>query len=280
MSLSNTVKLVATDLDGTLLQDDKSISEADIATLNFLGEKKIVRVAATGRNMHKVFEVLPEETPFDYIVFSSGAGVYDWKEKKLLVSEHFETKISQAICHFLIGRKLNFFAFLPIPENNLFQYYRGAGACDDFDDYLSRHIGSYSMLNEENIPVQTGQFMAIISNDGELFESIKSELEQECSGIRVIRTTSPVDTRYLWLEVFPDSVSKGHGLKWLCDYLKIPYDQTVGIGNDFNDQDMFDFVKQPYLLGNSPAALISLFPSVSETNDQSGFSKVIGLLGI
>ena len=69
------VELFATDLDGTLLRDDKSISRDDWKSLHLLGEKGIVRVAATGRSMFKVKQVLPKDTPVDYIVFSSGAGI-------------------------------------------------------------------------------------------------------------------------------------------------------------------------------------------------------------
>jgi len=278
MAANNRIKLVATDLDGTLLRDDKSISEEDLASLRYLSDIKVLRVAATGRSMYKVFEVLPEDTPFDYIVFSSGGGVYDWDKNELLVSEHFETEITRKICSFLIRKNLNFFLFRPIPENNQFQYHRGAGECSEFDGYLKRHDGDFLKLDENEIPLQSGQFMVIIPNDELLFEAIKLELNSECEGAKVIRTTSPVDPRYIWLEIFPETVSKGHGLKWLCDFLAIPYQQTTGIGNDFNDLDMFEFVALPYLMGNSPLALKKVFPSVSETNNQNGFSKVLGLL--
>jgi Cof subfamily protein (haloacid dehalogenase superfamily) len=280
MVSNDIVRFVATDLDGTLLRDDKSISMTDWASLELLARKNIVRVAATGRSMYKVFEVLPEDSPFDYIVFSSGGGIFDWRKKKLLVSEHFESEITPKICSFLIRENLNFLLFRPIPENNLFQYHRGAESCFEFEGYLKRHEGDFSELNEEIIPTVSGQFLAIIPNDEFLFENIKEQLRKECRGIRVIRTTSPVDSRFIWLEIFPETVSKGHGLKWLCDFLGIHYANTLGVGNDFNDLDMFDFVGKPYLLGNSPSALKKVFPSVSETNNQSGFSRVLQILEI
>jgi Cof subfamily protein (haloacid dehalogenase superfamily) len=279
MAENDLIKLVATDLDGTLLRDDKSISEADLTSLKFLAERKIVRVAATGRSMHKVKEVLPENTPFDFIVFSSGGGVYDWNRKALLISEQFGSDKTNEICDFLLNRSLNFFIYRPIPENNLFQFHRGAAECSEFEWYLNRHNGDYSELNVVLFPVVSGQFLSIIPNDENLFESIKSELNAEIKGIKVIRTTSPVDTRYIWLEIFPETVSKGHGLKWLCDFLSIPYSKTSGIGNDYNDQDMFNFVAKPFLLGNSPLALKKVYPSVSETNNESGFSKILSVIG-
>ncbi|MCK5731229.1 MAG: HAD hydrolase family protein, partial [Draconibacterium sp.] len=76
------IKLVATDLDGTFLKNDQSISNKNIDALSGLGNAEIVRVVATGRNLRKVKDVLNDDIPFDFIVFSSGAGVYDWKEKK------------------------------------------------------------------------------------------------------------------------------------------------------------------------------------------------------
>jgi hydroxymethylpyrimidine pyrophosphatase-like HAD family hydrolase len=121
--------------------------------------------------------------------------------------------------------------------------------------------------------------MVIIPNDEHLFETIKSELNAKCKGIKVIRTTSPIDINYIWLEIFPETVSKGHGLKWICDFLALPYSQTAGIGNDFNDLDMLEFVSTPYLLGNAPPALKVKYPSVLETNNQSGFSRIMKLLG-
>ena len=52
------IRLVATDLDGTFLKNDKSISPKNLEALNVLGDRKIVRAVATGRNLRKVKEVL------------------------------------------------------------------------------------------------------------------------------------------------------------------------------------------------------------------------------
>ena len=86
MSLNNfdRIKMVLVDLDGTLLNNSKLIGGKDKDTLHFLGERNIVRVFATGRNLFSAKKVLNETTPFDYLVFSSGAGVYDWRKQKLL----------------------------------------------------------------------------------------------------------------------------------------------------------------------------------------------------
>lgn len=68
----NNIKLVATDLDGTFLKNDRSISEPNLRALKQLGDRNITRVVATGRNLRKVREVIPDDIPFDYIIYSSG----------------------------------------------------------------------------------------------------------------------------------------------------------------------------------------------------------------
>ena len=80
------VKMVITDLDGTLLQSDHSISQKDCETLYRLGEMGICRVAATGRNLCKVRQVLDNDSPFDFVVVSSGAGIVNWKSQQLIPS--------------------------------------------------------------------------------------------------------------------------------------------------------------------------------------------------
>ena len=129
MNNQNIIKLVATDLDGTFLKNDKSITQENIDTLHSLGQKGILRVVATGRNLKKTMEVISAEVPFDYIVFSSGAGIYDWKHEKMLYQQNLDQQIVQQLSDFLIARDLNFHLFKPVPENYQCWYYRGSVEC-------------------------------------------------------------------------------------------------------------------------------------------------------
>ena len=280
MLKSNKLNLFATDLDGTLLNNNKSISKTDVETLNRIGKAGIVRVAATGRSLHKVNQVISTDAPFDYVVFSSGAGIYDWKQKVLLHSESFDTKTTQLLIEYLLVGNFNFFVYQPIPNNNRFTFHKGAGACAEFDDYLNRHQGDFVRLDEHSQPCKAGQIMSIIPNDEELFEKLKGKIYANCKGVKVIRTSSPLGTDFIWLEIFPEGVSKGHGLEWLCNKLGVDRKKTLGIGNDYNDIDMFKFVAFPYLLANGANDLKNTYNSVVESNEQSGVSAVAKLFGL
>jgi len=271
------IRLVATDLDGTLLRDDKTISVADYNSLVGLGELEIVRVAATGRSLHKVYEVLSIDTPFDFIVFSTGAGIFDWKKQQLLFAEQFDGQRSYQLCSFLYKLGINFLIFKPIPHNNLFYYHRGISFCPEFENYLARHVGDFEQLNVLDYNGIAGQFLIFIPNNNSIFNDLRDRLLREFDNIKIIRATSPVDNHFIWLEIFPESVSKGHGICWLCDFMGIDRKHTVAVGNDFNDIDMLDIVENPYVLGNSPDELKEIYRSVGSSNNTNGFTDVATL---
>jgi hypothetical protein len=63
-------------------------------------------------------------------------------------------------------------------------------------------------------------------------------------------------------------VSKGNGVKQICELLNINQNQTFGIGNDYNDIDLLEFTNFSFLTENAPNEIKHLFPNtVSNEND-------------
>ena len=267
------IKLVATDLDGTFLKNNRTISSKNLEALHNLGENGVVRVAATGRNLHKVEEVINTDIPFDFIVFSSGAGVFDWKHKKHIYNRNIEKESSQKLINYFIERKLNFHAFFPVPENHKHWYFRGEKSCDEFERYFQFNNAFAYDLIQNGIPeTNLCQFLIIIPEDEGKFEKLKNEIEAISPEIRVIRTSSPITKGYIWIEVFQKSVSKGNGIKHICDLLDIEYTDTIGIGNDYNDFDLLDFTGHSFITENAPVEISNLYKSApSNENDAFAF---------
>lgn len=269
------IKLVATDLDGTFLKDDKTISPKNLEALHRLGEQKIVRAVATGRNLQKVKEVLNDHVPFDYVVYSSGAGVYNWKEQKHIYQQNIEKGSAAKIIAYLVEKGLNFHAFFPSPNNHKHWYFRGAEHCDEFERYFQFNKNHGLALNLEKLPgTKMCQFLLIIKENEELFDKMKMEIEALCPQIRVIRASSPLSLGYIWVEVFHKQVSKGNGVKHICDLLKINQNETMGIGNDYNDVDLLDFTTHSYFTENAPEVLKMKY-KIAPTNEKDAFAHVI-----
>lgn len=263
-------EMIITDLDGTLLNNNREVSLLDMKTLFWLGENKIMRVIATGRSFFSLSKVIKSNFPIDYLIFSSGAGIYDWKNKEILNSQYLPDYEVEQISKILINHEIDFMIHEMIPDNHKFVYYQTGKHNPDFE----RRIGVYKdfafPLDPNLESYQNAcQILAVFPNDISLFDEIK----QKFNDIKIIRTTSPLDGYSIWMEIFPETVSKGHAAEWLCKKLKISPKKTISIGNDYNDLDMLEFTTEKYVVANAPNELKEKFP-VCKSNQDSGFSDV------
>ncbi len=269
--MGNFREMVVTDLDGTLLNNCAKVSLQDMKTLYRLGEKGIVRVIATGRNFFSLSKVIKDKFPIDYIIFSSGAGVYDWREKKLMHSQYLPDFEVKQIAQILINHSVDFMIHEVIPENHKFVYHFSGNHNPDFERRISVYKDFAQPLDPKTETYKHAcQILAVFPNDVTLFEQIKQKFDD----IKIIRTTSPLDGDSIWMEIFPNTVSKGHGIEWLCNHLKINHQHTISIGNDFNDIDMLEYTYEKYIVSNAPDELKAVFP-VCKSNCENGFTDAV-----
>ena len=161
------IRMVITDLDGTLLQSDHSISPQDTRTLERLGNSGICRVAATGRNLFKVRLVLDESSPFDYVILSSGAGIMDWKTQKMIRSLSIPLETTNELVHFLIKGNYNFKVSRELPDNHNFGWWESY-ECEELSRYVEHHkkmgdaVSVVPTVNPSHITPLTEGFQAVI----------------------------------------------------------------------------------------------------------------------
>ena len=131
------IKIVVTDLDGTILPSQGNISKTNYETLLQLKDQGITRVIATGRTLYSAMAVLPEDFPIDYLIFSSGAGIMKWETKELIYSQQIEAGEVQDLSEILIDHEIDFMILDPIPLNHQFWYYQSGNKNPDFDRRLA-----------------------------------------------------------------------------------------------------------------------------------------------
>jgi Cof subfamily protein (haloacid dehalogenase superfamily) len=268
------VKMVVTDLDGTLLQSDQSISQVDLNTLKRLGKLGLCRVAATGRNLYKVRLVLTEKSPFDYVIFSSGAGIIDWKSQKLIRSISIPVNETKQIEDFLISEKSNFKVSRELPDNHNFGWWKSY-ECPELTRYVEHHskFGDAVTIDPTN-PFPSSQFLMFFPAESDQFDLVRAKIQLQFPDLSLIKTTSPFNSGYVWLEIFPNGVSKAHGIKEVCRITGIARENTLGIGNDFNDLEMLDFTQHSYVVENAPEELKMKY-LISLAHHEDGFSHAV-----
>lgn len=266
--------MVVSDFDGTLYDKRSGFAPQDLSTLNTLS-RQYVRVLATGRSLKSLYRVVDSSFPIDYVVFSSGAGVYHLKDEELLRRVVFSAKQTEQLCRRLIDLELDFMVHHPIPDNHYFHYYQGNSGCSR-SDFLQRIelYKSYAMRFDwrQVLRLEATQFVLITPNDQELLERIKSEFQEQCS---VIWSSSPLDGTSLWIELFPPGAHKGSGIAWLAERLDVAQEATMAVGNDYNDLHMLEWSSRGFVVANAPNELRRRFTVVSQCGE-GGFSEAVG----
>ena len=100
------LRLIAFDLDGTLLRSDKSISPRTMHALHAAQERGVLLVPATGRLYRSLPEALLDEQLSRYFILVNGAQVYDSLESRTLLREELPPELALPMLQFLKTRNV------------------------------------------------------------------------------------------------------------------------------------------------------------------------------
>jgi hypothetical protein len=254
------------DLDGTLLRSDRTFAGPDLEALRKLGDLNVVRTIATGRSLASFNTVVVSDLPVDYIIFSTGAGVLRYRNSEIIRKVHLEPHEVSRAWDILKACRLDFMVHRTIPDNHMFAYSRSNDGNTDFE----RRIELYRQFaiplsdNSDDFGPAT-QLLAIVppGKANSALETIRGQM----TDFNVIRTTSPLDGRSTWIEIFPTTVSKSLTAAWLADTLGIGKQWIVSVGNDYNDIDLLEWTASSYVVNNAPADIKSRFACVASNNN-------------
>ncbi|MGB5746331.1 MAG: HAD family hydrolase [Desulfobacterales bacterium] len=254
------------DLDGTLLQSDRTFAVPDLSALRKLGELNVVRTIATGRSLASFNTVAVSDLPLDYIIFSTGAGVMRYSNGEIIRKVRLQTHEVRRACEVLNGCRLDFMVHRTIPDNHMFAYLRSNAGNTDFE----RRIELYKQFA---IPLEDAagdfgpatQLLAVVPPRNA--KSALDKIRAEMTDFNVIQTTSPLDGKSTWIEIFPCTVSKSQTAAWLADTLGIDRRSIVSVGNDYNDLDLLEWTANSYVVDNAPADIKSRFACVASNNN-------------
>lgn len=265
----NCKKIAVSDLDGTLLPHHGQISAQDLSSLKDLQSRGIITVLATGRSLYSLRRHIPENAPFDYVIFSTGAGIMDWKSQQLLYFKDLQSSDICKICEILEDSNIDYMLHDRIPDSHLLMYREKAGLADFWSRI--RHYQDFSrILETADIArvIAATQFLAVVDGGR---EDIYRELCRKLHPMTPIRTTSPMDQESLWIEIFAPGVNKGESLRHLLDRLGISVSEMMVVGNDYNDLDMLRLTKHAYVTANAPEDIKEEFHTVAAC-ENDGFT--------
>ena len=206
----------------------------------------------------------------------------DWRNRELLAAHEMRAEHVQEALDLLLAKGLAFMVHLGIPDNHHFYYHAGAdhgvgpgtGGNPDFHRRCQRYEKFARSLDGRNLEkLQVSQFLAI---EAPGTESHYDALVAELGHLNVVLTTSPLDHRSRWIEIFPASASKSLAAEWLMRRNGVDHGAVVAVGNDYNDRDLLEWAQHSYVVSNAPTSLKTRYAVVA-SNDDQGFAEAVAI---
>ncbi len=261
------IKLCTIDLDGTLFDNQKKISDENMAAIASAQEKGCKIVIASGRPIHGIVEVLANLKLFkkdDYVICYNGAKVFNTLNGDIIYSSTIDGKIVKQIYQKSLRLGLYFHAFRKNEQLITSQE-------NPYTDVEKRinHIDA-KVMDINQIKDNEEFLKCMIVGPAEGITSAMQQLDRN-----YYNTYSVVRSSGIFLEFLNKKTNKGSALKALADYLHIPMSSTMAIGDAGNDLEMIKQAGVGVAMGNSFEEVKKAANYITASNEDSGVAKAI-----
>jgi Cof subfamily protein (haloacid dehalogenase superfamily) len=275
--LKDQIKLFFCDVDETLAVKN-SVPECNRDAISNLRKNNpdVKVVLATGRPYSLAEKIIKEIDLYDkeneYTICGSGSVIYENKNKKVLYAKQLQKDFFQKLFDF--GKKFDIYIFFVGLE--YFHYYKITPAEIEKRKFEN---AKYKILpddfNLDDLLNGEDKILRMVYGKENAFDylmSIQNELK------KVPEFNENLDifiSSGKYLEINPKGVNKGVAVKWLCDYLKVEKNQTMGIGDSDNDIDMIKNVGFGCAVKGSKESLKKIVDYICEKDYDEGAVKEV-----
>lgn len=261
-------KLIALDVDGTLLKEDKSISPAVKEAIAKASAKGVKVVITTGRPVKGITKILDEldlRAEGDYAIGYNGGVIQKTHNEEvysqiLMPEDSFELLYRLSLdlnvhIHLLTSKEV-------ITPNRDISHYTVLEA-------FMNQIQLLYKTPEEMVKIKDVNKIMLIDHPEVLDEAIKQLPDWIYEKFNLVKSAP------YFLEILPKEVSKGVGIKMLADSLGIKQEEIIAVGDADNDLDMIEFAGLGVAMGNAFENVKKVANYISKTNEEDGVAHVI-----
>ena len=262
-------KVFFTDLDGTLLNDQKEITPGNQAAINETLHQGHKVVITTGRPLASAriqAERLGLTKEGCYIVTCNGGQIYDPYHQTTLYGKPIPRKFIAPVFTEAYRRGLYIHTYSPtgiLTEKD----------CPELHHYVANTLMSYEIVENisQALPEDPYKLLAIHETDLVRLETFRDYIKTAYAGILDSFLSSAS-----YLEIVPAGISKGFAVKWMCGFLQIPIENSVSAGDAQNDIAMLE-------ASHIGAVMCNAFPGIAEhgnyvtaaNNNHDGVAEII-----
>lgn len=259
-------KLIAVDMDGTLLREDKTISDRTKEAIRGAVQKGVKVVLASGRPIEGLERYLNElelTSENDYVMSFNGSLIQNVKTRQIVSKNILKGSDLKKLYALSKEIGVNIHAFTKqgciTPKMN--EYTQLEGRINGIEIYEA----DFDTLSEEEDVIK----VMFIDPQPVLEEAMKKIPEAYYEEFTIVRSAP------FFLEFLHKKSSKGTGIKALGDHLHISREEIICIGDAGNDLDMIEFAGLGVAMGNAFPEVKEAADYITSTNEEDGVAHVI-----
>ena len=253
-------KLISTDFDGTLLNDDVKVPKENIDYFNKAKRKGIKIVGVTGRALESAKNVL-DINIFDYLILNNGSNIYDVKNKRIIYENSIPLKTIKEITNFMED-KTNQYIYCTYSNYFVFKNYK---------DQKLPFIREIKDLNELNLPIS--KMSIYLKDQTNIYDDLNLISNYFTSVRSIVMQDSGKDNK--WIVITPDDLNKLESLKKLGTILKISLEEMVFFGDGLNDLEVIEGVGLGVAMGNALESVKERAKDITISNNEAGVAHYI-----
>lgn len=263
------IKLVALDMDGTLLNSQGEISKETEKELKRILKLGIHVVLASGRpsfSLKRFFNQLNINNNNEYSIAFNGCQIINNGSLKEIYRKTISAKDVKRAYNLSTQISTSFFAYAD-DESILFQ---NNSEYVLFEKNLVNHP-CVKQINFNNIPDEKQFIKMTFTENAKKLNEISDIVNQEFSSeYNVVRSHS------YFIEVINKETSKGKALNFLCEYLNISPKEVMSFGDNDNDYELLKASKYRIVMSNSKSELLrNIATEICPSNDEDGIAYTL-----
>ncbi len=263
------VKIMALDLDDTLLREDLTISQRTVKTLQKAASAGIYLTLCSGRTDNAILPFVRQLEIAGleqgrFIIAQNGAVIYDLHLRREILYRTVEPEILLEANDIASGLGL-------FPE-----VYNPTSVFTSQDNKWTQiDVGLTGLQMEvvQDFPalLRQGHPKMVIPGEPEVLLRLQDELKERIGSRCVIFISKPY-----FLEIMPYNCGKGEALQWLCNRLAIPLEAAMSFGDSMNDESMIRLAGLSVAMANGLDCIKEQARYVTEfSNNQDGLARFV-----
>lgn len=285
-------KLVAIDLDGTMLNQYGVVTERTKKAIERVQKKGIEVIIASGRPMDSIKTIAKEIKSEKYFISGNGAIIYDIQNNEIIYENTLKKQKTLDIIKICEENSIYYNIYTEkeiiaksFQYNVLYYHKENLNKGEDNKTHINIIDNIYDYINNRDEKIVK---ITICDKNQIIFNSIIRKLK-EIEEVEVLETshmsrkmirqgTVDVPIEYFYTEVSNKDVDKWNAIEFLKEKMQIRTEEIVAIGDNLNDKKMIENAGLGIAMGESTPVIKQIANKITSSNSEDGVAQILETL--